>query len=324
MTSLGMTIPVEGDALSHQFAVAQELELLGYASVWSSEGMGADAFIPLAVAASATQVLRLGTAIASVYLRGPGCLAQTAATLAAIAPGRLTIGVGSSSNLIVSQWNDREFDRPYQRTLDTVRFLKKVFAGERVDEDFETFTIRGFRLSETPSTPPKILVAALRSRMLKMAGTEADGAIINWLSADDVKIVAPHVRQDGNEKEIVARIMVAPTTDTEVARSIGRRLVSTYLTVPVYKAFHEWLGRADALDQTWRLWESGDRKGATAAVPDSVVDDLIVYGTPDECRARIQHYVDSGVTTPVLSMLPIGEQNPFEYIRALAPINTST
>jgi alkanesulfonate monooxygenase SsuD/methylene tetrahydromethanopterin reductase-like flavin-dependent oxidoreductase (luciferase family) len=200
-----------------------------------------------------------------------------------------------------------------------VRFLKKALAGERVDEDFETFGVHGFRLGVVPPIAPPILVAALRSKMLQMAGEEADGAIINWLSASDVAVVAPIVHAGGPGKKIVARIMVVPTADADTARSVGRRMVSTYLTVPVYRAFHEWLGRTEPLADTWSLWAAGDRKGATAAVPNSVVDDLIVHGTPDECRTKIQSYVDEGVTTPVLAFLPLEGVDTWDYIRALAP-----
>ena len=65
---------------------------------------------------------------------------------------------------------------------------------------------------------PPILVAALRPGMLRLAGREGDGAIINWLSAEDVKTVVPHV---GEDKEIVARIFVLPTTDRD-SRAVRR------------------------------------------------------------------------------------------------------
>jgi alkanesulfonate monooxygenase SsuD/methylene tetrahydromethanopterin reductase-like flavin-dependent oxidoreductase (luciferase family) len=56
----------------------------------------------------------------------------------------------------------------------------------------------------------------------------------------------------------------------------------------------------------WNAWDAGDRKAATAAVPDEVVDSVCVHGSPGECREQIAGYVSSGVTTPVLALLPIG------------------
>ncbi len=109
------------------------------------------------------------------------------------APGRFTLGIGSSSNVIVERWNAMTFDKPYQRVRDTIRFLRAALSGEKVTEEYETFAVNGFRLGIAVPEQPPILVAALRQGMLRLAGREGDGAIVNWLSADDVKTVAPHV-----------------------------------------------------------------------------------------------------------------------------------
>jgi alkanesulfonate monooxygenase SsuD/methylene tetrahydromethanopterin reductase-like flavin-dependent oxidoreductase (luciferase family) len=172
-----------------------------------------------------------------------------------------------------------------------------------------------------PTEPVPILVAALREGMLRLAGREGDGAIVNWLSADDVSTVAPIVHKaapDGAPREIVARIFVAPTDDAETVRSMARFAIAAYLNVPVYAAFHEWLGRDDVLGDMWRLWKEGDRKAALAAIPDAVVDDLVVWGAPEACREHIQRYVDNGVTTPALALLPFGYDQR-QAIRDLAP-----
>ena len=174
-----------------------------------------------------------------------------------------------------------------------------------------------------PEQPVPILVAALREGMLRLAGREGDGAIINWLSADDVATVAPVVRQfgpgpDGREKEIVARIFVAPSEDAEMVRNLGRYAIAAYLNVPVYAAFHEWLGRGPQLADMWRLWKEGDRKAALAAISDEVVDQLIVHGSPQECRAHIQRYVDNGVTTPALAVLAFPGIDQRQAVRDLS------
>ena len=319
MTRFGMTIPLDGIPLAAQAAVMSELVDLGYTDVWSAETDGADAFTPLALTSVWAPQLRLGTAIVPVYTRGPACLAQSVGAMAQAAPGRFVLGIGSSSDVIVERWNGMEFDRPYARVRDTVRFLRSALSGEKVTETYETFAIRGFRLKTLPPEPVPILVAALREGMLRLAGREGDGAIINWLSADDVLRVAPIVRQFGEDKEIAARIFVAPSTDTETVRNLGRFAIAAYLNVPVYRAFHEWLGRGDDLGGMWDAWSSGDRQAALAAIPDHVVDELIVHGSPEECRAHIQRYVDNGVSTPVVGVLPFPGIDPVQAARDLAP-----
>jgi probable F420-dependent oxidoreductase len=316
----GMTIPFDGVPLHAQRDWIVELADLGYTDVWSSEANGADAFTPLALASTWAPSLRLGTAIVPAFTRGPGLMAQSVGTLAQAAPGRLVLGVGTSSNVIVEGWNGIPFDEPYKRTRDIVRFLRKALAGEKVTEQYDTFSVRGFKLGILPEQPVPILVAALREGMLKLAGREGDGAIINWLSADDVATVAPIVREAGGgaPKEVVARIFVAPTDDADTVRGMGRFAIAAYLNVPVYAAFHEWLGRGEQLGEMWRLWKEGDRKAALAAIPDSLVDELIVWGPPEKCREHVQRYVDNGVTTPALAVLPFGF-DVRQAVRDLAP-----
>jgi probable F420-dependent oxidoreductase len=316
----GMTIPFDGVPLHAQRDWIVELADLGYTDVWSSEANGADAFTPLALASTWAPSLRLGTAIVPAFTRGPGLIAQSVGTLAQAAPGRFVLGVGTSSNVIVEGWNGISFDEPYKRTRDVVRFLRRALAGEKVTGEFDTFSVRGFKLGMMPEQPVPILVAALREGMLRLAGREGDGAIINWLSADDVATVAPIVQQagDGTPREVVARIFVAPTDDADTVRGMGRFAIAAYLNVPVYAAFHEWLGRGDRLAEMWLLWKEGDRKAALAAIPDSVVDELIVWGPPEKCREHVQRYVDNGVTTPALALLPFGLDQR-QAVRDLAP-----
>ncbi|HZT67996.1 MAG TPA: LLM class F420-dependent oxidoreductase [Acidimicrobiales bacterium] len=315
MARFGMTIPFDGVPLHAQREWFEELADLGYTDAWSSEANGTDAFTPLALAAAWAPGLRLGTAIVPAFTRGPGLMAMSVAALAEAAPGRFAFGIGTSSNVIVEGWNGVPFDDPYHRTADMVRFLRQALTGERVDMECASFTVRGFRLGRVPEQPPPILVAALRPGMLRLAGRLGDGAIINWLSAQDVSKVVPEV---GAGKEIVARIFVCPSEDADTVRRFGRMAVAAYLNVPVYAAFHQWLGRGSQLQGMWDAWKAGDRKAATAAIPDQVVDDLIVHGSAEECRAHVQRYVDAGVTTPVLAVMPFGIDLR-QAVRDLAP-----
>jgi probable F420-dependent oxidoreductase len=321
MSSYGMTVPFDGVALGDQRDWFEELQTLGYTDVWSSEANGTDAFTPLTLASQWAPKLRLGCAIVPAYTRGPALLAQTVASLSEAAPGRFAFGIGASSNVIVEQWNGIPFDKPYRRVQETVHFLKAALAGEKIDGDYETFRVKGFRLGRKLEIPPKILIAALRPGMLRLAGRESDGAILNWLSAADVTKVNAIVQEAGagTPKEIVARLFVCPNPDAEVVRAQGRFAIAAYLNVPVYAAFHEWLGNGPRLQGMWDAWRAGDRKAALAAIPDDVVDDLIIHGTPEQCRAHIQRYVDNGVTTPALAVMGFGGLDIRQAIRDLAP-----
>ena len=317
----GMTVPLSG-TLSEQIPRLQRLQELGYTDLWSSESNGVDGFTPLAMAAVAVPEMRLGTAIIPAFTRAPAVLAQSVAALAQAAPGRFAFGIGTSSDVIVERWNGVPFVEPYKRVRDVVAFLRSSLAGEKVTETYDTFQVDGFRLSALPPEPVPILIAALRPGMLRLAARVGDGAIINWLSADDVvrvREVTDPVTTDPRGLEVVARLFVCPNPDREVVLAAAKRMIAAYVNVPVYRAFHEWLGRTSLLEEHWRLWAAGDRAGAVDAIPDQVVDELVIHGDAEACRAHIQRYVENGVTTPVLQIAALGGIDADQAMADLAP-----
>jgi probable F420-dependent oxidoreductase len=305
---VALTVPVEGFTLAEHAELTREAERLGYRDVWSWEADGVDAFSPLAVAGLSTG-LRLGTAIVNVFTRGPATLAQCAAGLAEVAPGRFILGIGSGSNVIVEAWNGGAFRGPATRVREMALFLRRALSGERVVFTGESFAVDGFRLSRPPTPPVPIYVAALRAGMLRVAGAVGDGVILNWLAPADVprcvSIVREAARQAGRDPqgvEITGRLFVYVDSPSADADTVARRHIAAYLNVPVYRAFHEWLGRAPALTAMWEAWGRGDRKAAVAAIPARVVDELLLRGSPAAIRARVRQYLDAGIDTVFLSL----------------------
>ncbi len=311
----GITIPFDGVPLVEHRAWFERLTSLGYTDVWSAEVDGTDGFTPLALAAAWEPTLNLGLAIAPAFTRGPALLAQSVASIAEAAPGRFTFGLGASSQVIVERWNGVAFVDPYRRVRDTLRFLKRAFAGEKIDVECDSFTVRGFKLSRPVPEAPKIFLGALRPGMLRLAATEADGAILNWLSAEDVRSVVDVV---GEETPLAARIFVLPTEDADLARMVGRRMIAAYLNVEAYAQFQRWLGRGELLEPMWEAWAAGDRKRALEVIPDEVVDALVVHGSYEACRAHVARYASNGVSIPAIAIIPIGVDLG-EAVEGLAP-----
>jgi probable F420-dependent oxidoreductase len=312
---IGVMAPLGGTSspdLREDLRLAEEL---GYDDVWAGEVDDADAVSTLAYAAGVTNRLGLGTAVLPVFTRGPAVLAMTAAALSRLAPGRVTIGVGASSPTVVEQWNGESFAHPLERTRDVVRFLRAALEGRTITERYETFAIRGFRLANPPATPPRLLVAALRPRMLQVAREEAAGAIVNWCAADDLPRIG---RELGPAQDLLVRVFVCPAEDADAVRALARRQITAYLTVPAYAAFQRWCGRDEQLEPVWRAWALGDRRGALAAVPDSLVDELVVHGTPRECADHLARFARNGATELALSVLP-GPVEPEQAIGDLGP-----
>src|SRR4051812_18101224 len=168
-----MTIPFTGVPLHELGPLVRRIEDAGYDDVWSAESTEFDGFTPLAVAAEHSERLRLVTGIVNVFTRGPALLAQTAAAMANLAPGRFVLGLGASSNVIVERWNGIPFERPLARVPEPVDSPRGALAGERV--------AGGLRRPSPPAEPVPILLAALRDRMLRLAADKADAVFTNFL-----------------------------------------------------------------------------------------------------------------------------------------------
>ena len=326
-----LSVPLEGFSVGEHAEIAREAERLGYTDAWSYEVDGTDCFSVLAVVGAATN-MRVGTAIANVYTRGPATLAQSAAGIAEIAPGRFHFGIGSGSQPIIELWNGGKFRKPVTRVREVAEFLRPALAGERVVYKGETISVDGFRLSRPLPERVPIHIAALRPGMLRLAGEIGDGCIVNWLSAEDVRKSVAVVRaaatdagRDPDSIEITARLMVNIDPPGAEADAMMRRHINAYLHVPVYRAFHEWLGRTESLTPMWEAWARGDRKGALAATPGEVVDDLIVHGTADQRNAHVRRYMEAGVDTAFFSLFSfdadvnVRRERTLQAIREMAP-----
>jgi alkanesulfonate monooxygenase SsuD/methylene tetrahydromethanopterin reductase-like flavin-dependent oxidoreductase (luciferase family) len=88
--------------------------------------------------------------------------------------------------------------------------------------------------------------------------------------------------------------------------------------VPVYAAFYRWLGYGEQIAPMIEAWDSGDRQGAAAAAPWELIEEMFIFGTPEEMKARIGAFVEGGVTLPILTPITTSDKLG-ELIEALAP-----
>ena len=316
MVCQGLTIPFAGVSLPDHEPLLRRADALGYHDLWSGEATGYDGFTPLALAAAWTDRARLGTGVVNPYTRGPALLAQSAAALADASAGRFVLGIGSSSDRIVERWNGIPFEKPLKHVREAVAGLRPVFAGER--------GAGGFKLEAPPPEPIPIYVAALRGRMLRLAGEVGDGAWVNFLPLSAAEQVVGEVRageqaagREAGSVDIVCRFFNVPAPPEEGLPFV-RFMFAAYATVPVYAEYFRWLGFADQIDPMVEAWEGGDRKRAVELVPDDLARDVFVFGGPDEQRERLAAFAAKGITT--LCLTPIAPPEAVAgWIEAMAP-----
>jgi probable F420-dependent oxidoreductase len=305
----GLTLPLPGITLADHEEHVKRAEAVGYTDLWTGETAGPDGFTPLALSAAWTERMRLGTGIVGVFQRGPALLAQEAAALASASNGRFVLGIGSSSDRIVEGWNDIPFEKPLSKVRETLDFLQTALAGER--------TATGFKLEAPPAERVPVVLAALRGKMLQLAMERADGAFTNFLPLGGLPKVTAQLEGAPDGFELLCRFFCIPG-EREQVEPLARFMFSSYITVPVYTAFYRWLGYGEQIDPMVAAWEAGDRQAAAAAAPWEAIEEMFIFGTPEEMKERLAAFVAGGITLPILTPI-VTPDKLGETIAALAP-----
>ena len=287
--------------------LARRADRLGYDSFWVAEVTGIEAFSVLGAASSAAPGVGLGTGVLAMQVRTPPLLAMAAASLQALAPDReVLLGVGVSSPVVARDWHGASYPAsPLAHMREFIVLLRECLSGDTVTFAGDYYQVRKFRLGVEPGErKPKIVLGALGEGMLRLAGAEADGVLLNYLPASHVSWCVEQVRRGGNAT-IYANIHVG-VGDREAAAPRARYDLFSYAVVDAYANSFTRAGYGDAIQAIRAAHRAGDRAGALAAVPDEMVDAIDVVGDETLVRETISAYRHAGVDVPVVFPLTWG------------------
>jgi probable F420-dependent oxidoreductase len=241
-----------------------------------------------------------------VQTRTPTLLGMSAAALGHLAPGRVALGLGLSSRIIVEQWHGLKFSAALAQIREAVQIIRLVTAGERVNFEGTFYRVKNFRLTAPPA-PVRIVLAALGPEMLELAGEIADGVVLNWIPPEAVPASIAHLEAGAKKAgrtlegfEIASFIRTCVTDDVKAARAALARDITGYAIVDVYAAFFRTAGFVAEVEAVNARWAAGDRAGAVGEISPRVLDGLGVVGDEAFCRARIEAFARAGLTQPVV------------------------
>ncbi|MGA5901173.1 LLM class flavin-dependent oxidoreductase [Streptomyces venetus] len=304
--------------------VAQEAERRGLPSFWSSEFYDRSAVVTLAAAAAATSRIRLGSAIAWALGRTPVTLATEFRSLAELAPGRITLGLGTGNGQVIADWHGADARRPAARLAELVPLIRRLWELDTtaVEHDGEFYRCRLAADPLLPAWPlvdvgesgkhghsrPAILVAGGRRPMISAAGAVADGlvglplcsrAFVEEEVRPALDAAAARAGRPGRIP-ITGMIICAVGEHSARARVFAAQQVAVFAARPSaapLMAFHGFEGEAaDIRDALARR----DVPAAVAAVSDRMLDALAVYGTPKEALERYDAVFDGLYDEPLL------------------------
>ena len=260
--------------LDELLARARLAEDAGLSSVWFSNIFGHDAMTVAALAARVTDRIAIGTAITPTYPRHPHAMAQQAASTAAAARGRFTLGVGPSHRVVVEEMWGLSYDHAYAHTREYLSVLVPLLTTGKVEHTGTRFTVRA-HLTSAEGLPVPVLLSGLGPRMLALAGTVAAGTITWMVGARTLRDhIVPRLREAAARAgrpapRIVVELPLALTDDVAAARELAGRMFKSYAVLPAYRAMLDREGAAgpaevavvgdhDAIgEQLLRLAEAG-------------------------------------------------------------------
>lgn len=304
---IALSLPVPPDVES-SLNYARWAEHEGFDDVWFADGGNIDSLTLAALVADRHPKLRIGTGVIPVYTRTPAVLAATAATLSHLAPGRFILGLGASSHAMIEGWHGLPFEKPLTRVKETVELVRAMLGGEKTAFAGETLRSHGYVQRMTPKEPVPIYLAALRPKMLELAGEIGDGVVLNLFPAEALPRMIEHIEAGAKKagadlaaREVVCRHQVVVTANKAEAREAVRKSFVGYFATPVYNKFLAWCGyeeEAAAIEQGFR---EKDRAKTAAALSDDLIDRLAVIGTAEECRERIRELGRGGIQTHIIA-----------------------
>jgi F420-dependent oxidoreductase-like protein len=270
---------------------ASRAEADGFTSMWyPSAAGGGDPLAAMALAGRATSAIELGTAVLVSYACHPVLQANRAnATASAIGtPGRLTLGVGPSHQVVVETRLGLSYDTPGEHTEEYVQILTGLLRGEPVSFAGREFRVEAGPLPPLDGTQVPVLIGALGSRLLRVAGAYTAGTILWMANATAIEShVAPAIRKAAADAgrpapRIVAGLPVAVHDDVAEARSAAARLYRAYGELPNYQ----------------RILSHGGIAGPAEAV---------IVGDEHSVAAQLRALFEAGATDVWVAPFPVGD-----------------
>lgn len=295
--------------------MAIEAERLGYDSVWTAEAWGSDAVSLLAWIGAKTERIGLGTAILQIPSRTPALIAMTAATLDRLSGGRLLLGLGVSGPQVIEGWHGVAYGKPLTRTREAVAIIRKVLARrEPLTHDGETYRIpleggtdlgKPLKLMMAPARADvPIYLAAIGPKNVALAAEIADGWLPIFYAPAHREIFADALSVAASKSfDIAPSVQVVVGDDLDRCRSAVKPNLALYIGGMGAKGknFYNDLacryGYEKEAATIQQLYLEGRKKDAVAAVPDALVDDVALCGTPERIADVVRQWQDAGVTT---------------------------
>jgi len=309
--SLGSLLTVE-----QVLACSKKLNEFKPDTIWIPETWGMENFSMLGLASKENKFSKIGSSIINVYSRSPSLIAMGAATVDTISNKRLVLGLGTSSQPLVEDFHGDKFDRPLKRMKECVEIVRLILSGKVVNYSGEIFSLKNFSLLiKPPRNVIPIYLAAVNKKMVELTWKIADGVIFYLRPKSEIKSTLMRMQ---NQKKIDASLQIITCVNEDSEKAMIRAKKTLAFYVSVGKIYREFLATNGFKNETKNIFEEYEKNGLEnnhELVPESMVNELCIAGTSDECRSQLKIFRETGIDLPIIQFNPADNvENSFDLV----------
>jgi len=298
--SLGSLLTVE-----QVLACSRKLNELKPDTVWIPETWGMENFSMLSMASKENSFSKIGSSIVNIYSRSPSLIAMGAATVDTISNKRLVLGLGTSSQPLVEDFHGDKFERPLKRMKEYVEIIRLILSGKTVNYSGEIFSLKNFSLLiKPPRDRIPIYLAAVNQKMVELTWKIADGVIFYLRPKSEIMSTLAKML---HQKKIDASLQIITCVNEDSEKAMIRAKKTLAFYVSVGKIYREFLASNGFENETKNIFEEYEKNGLQSnheLVPEPMVNELCIAGTPDECKTQLKQFRETGIDLPIIQFNP--------------------
>ena len=295
---------------------SKKLNVLKPDTVWIPETWGMENFSMLSLACVENKFSKIGSSIINIYSRSPSLIAMGAATVDTISNKRLVLGLGTSTKPLIEDFHGDKFEKPVKRMKEYVEIIRLILTGKTINYSGEIFSLKDFSLLiKPPRNIIPIYLAAVNQKMVELAWEIADGVIFYLRPKNEIKSTIARMK---NQKKIDTTLQIITCIHDDSEKAIFRAKKTIAFYVSVGKIYREFLAQNGFKNETKNIFEEYKKTGLTnnhEFVPESMVNELCISGTPNECKKQLKQFRETGINLPIIQFNPIDNvQDSFDLV----------
>ena len=295
---------------------SKKLSILKPDTVWIPETWGMENFSMLSLACVENKFSKIGSSIINIYSRSPSLIAMGAATVDTISNKRLVLGLGTSTKPLIEDFHGDKFEKPVKRMKEYVEIIRLILTGKTINYSGEIFSLKDFSLLiKPPRNIIPIYLAAVNQKMVELAWEIADGVIFYLRPKNEIKSTITSMK---NQKKIDTTLQIITCIHDDSEKAIFRAKKTIAFYVSVGKIYREFLAQNGFKNETKNIFEEYKKTGLTnnhEFVPESMVNELCISGTPNECKKQLKQFRETGINLPIIQFNPIDNvQDSFDLV----------